>query len=235
MALIIAGQTITCSDQSFCPEGIARMFTINFEDVNNSSTCSAFLVAPDVVMTNTHCVHGAKKNLEKICSGLYFVFPGQGFTYSAQCSNILWSNRHQTSNHNYRSGDNDFALIKLDRNIPLTPLKISRGGLKQGANVFPVVVDQMGGFNARITKLECQIEKVIAKQGVLKLSNCPVISGNSGSPVLDENQNVIGIIFASSNNNIRSPSDELEVRIKSNTKGFAFTMDYVMMKMGHLL
>jgi hypothetical protein len=79
MALIIAGQTITCSDQNFCPEGIARMFTINFEDVNNSSTCSAFLVAPDVVMTNTHCVHGAKKNLEKICSGLYFVFPSSGF------------------------------------------------------------------------------------------------------------------------------------------------------------
>jgi V8-like Glu-specific endopeptidase len=62
-----------------------------------------------------------------------------------------------------------------------------------------------------------------------------VISGNSGAPVLDENQHVVGIVFASSNNKIRNPTDELEIRIKSNSKGFAFTMAYVMKKIGHLL
>jgi hypothetical protein len=235
MALIIANQTITCSDPSFCPEGIARMFSINFEDSNESTTCSAFLVEPDLVMTNTHCVHGRDMDLEKICSGLYFVFPGQGSTYSAQCSNIIWSNRRQTSRINYRSGDNDFALIRLDRNMPFTPFTIRFGGLKPDSKVFPVVVDQMGGYNARITKLECQAERLVEKFGVAKLSNCPVISGNSGSPVLDENQNVVGIIFASSNNTIRNANDALELRVKSNTKAFAFSMEYVMSKMGHLL
>jgi len=235
MALIIANQAITCSDQGFCPEGIARMFNINFEDADNSTTCSAFLVEPDLVMTNTHCVHGAKMDFEKICSGLYFVFPGQGLNYSAQCSNIIWSNRRQTNSHNYRNGDNDFALIRLDRNIPLTPFKIRVGGINRGTKVFPVVVDQMGGFTARITKLECQVERLNERFGVANLSNCPVISGNSGSPVLDENQNVVGIVFASSNNTIRNPNDPLEVRIKANSTGLAFSMEYVLSKMGHLL
>lgn len=235
MALIIANQIITCSDPSFCPEGIARMFKINFDDADKSMTCSAFLVEPDLVMTNTHCIHGAQKNLEKICSGIYFVFPGQGLNYTAQCSNIIWSNRRQTNSHYYHNGDNDFALIRLDRNIPLTPFKIRVGGINRGSKVYPVVVDQMGGFNARITKLDCQVEKLNEKFGVADLSNCPVISGNSGSPVLDENQDVVGIVFASSNNTIRNPNDPLEVRIKANSTGLAFSMEYVLSKMGHLL
>jgi hypothetical protein len=101
---------------------------------------------------------GQRRILKKYVPAYILFSQAQGFTYSAQCTNILWSNRHQTNNPNYRSGDNDFALIRLDRNIPLTPLKIARGGLQQGTKVYPVVVDQMGGFNARITKLECQIE-----------------------------------------------------------------------------
>jgi S1-C subfamily serine protease len=235
MSLVLAHQNITCGDQDFCPEGIARMFAINFEDASNSSTCSAFLVAPDVVMTNTHCVFGNKLSLEKICSGLYFAFPSQGLTHTAQCSKILWRDRHQNGRHHYRDGDNDFALIRLDRNIPLTPLKLLTGSLKRGAEVHPVVVDQIGGFDARVTKLTCRVEKIIPKYGVLQLANCPVISGNSGSPVLDKDQNVVGVIFASSNNKIKKPSDELSVRTKSDSKGFAFSIDHIQNIIGHLL
>ena len=235
MSLILANQNITCSDADFCPEGIARMFAINFEDANNSSTCSAFLISQDVVMTNTHCVYGQKFSLKKICSGLFFVFPAHGLSYTAQCSEILWRDNRQDGRHFYRDGDNDFALVKLDWKIPLTPLKLVKGGIKPGSKVFPVVVDQMGGFNARITKLECKVDKLIAKYGVAQLGDCPVISGNSGSPVLDENQNVIGLIFASSNNRIRDPNDELIDRIKSKTKGFAFSTDYIQKTKGQLL
>lgn len=235
MSLILENQSITCGDQDFCPEGIARMFSINFEDASNSSTCTAFLVAPDVVMTNTHCVYGNNMGLEKICSGLYFAFPSQGFSYTAQCSKILWRDGRQHGRHHYRDGDNDFALVKLDRKIPLTPLKLITGALKRGAVVFPLVVDQIGGFNARITKLECKVEKETPKYGVVQLANCPVIAGNSGSPVMDKDQNVVGIIFASSDNKIRKPSDELSIRTKSISKGYAFSMDYIQSIIGHLL
>ncbi len=235
MSLIIASQSITCSDDKFCPEGIARMFAINFEDANNSTTCAAFLVAPDVVMTNSHCIYNPKTSLEKICSGLYFVFPGHGYSYSARCSEIMWRDPLKNGGHYYTDGDKDFALIRLDSTVPLTPLKLLSGGLKPGAKVYPLVVDQMGGYNARITKLACQVDRVTTKYGVAKLSDCPVISGNSGSPVLDENQNVVGLIFASSNNKIRSPNDEIDVRIKAKSKGFAFSMDFVQKGVGHLL
>ena len=235
MSLIIAGQTMTCSDPDYCPEAVARMFAINFEDVNNSSTCSAFLVAPDLVMTNSHCVFGLKMSLEKICSGIYFSFQMQGFNYSAQCSKIIWRDSRQVGRHYYRNGDNDFALIRLDHNVPLNPLKLVSTSPRLQQRLFPVVVDQLGGYNARITKLDCLLERIIPKYGIIQLANCPVISGNSGSPVLDENKNVVALIFASSDNKARLPSDDLSVRIKSQSKGFALSSDYILKRIGHLL
>ena len=235
ISLVLANQSITCSDPDFCPEGIARMFAINFEDINNSSTCSAFLVASDLVMTNSHCVYSKKMSLERICSGLYFVFPYNGFSYTAQCSKIIWRNHKQIGRPYYRTGDNDFALIKLDQNIPLGPLKLLNDVPKLGTKVFPLVVDQLGGLKARITKLECRIEKIIPKYGLLQLANCPVISGNSGSPVVDENFRVLGIIFASSDNKIRMPTDEINLRVKSKTKGYAFSIEHVQKTIGHFL
>jgi V8-like Glu-specific endopeptidase len=235
MSLILSGQSLTCSDQDFCPEAVARMFAINFEDVNNSSTCSAFLVAPDLVMTNSHCVFGLKMSLEKVCSGIYFSFQRNGFSYSAQRSKILWRDSRQVGRHYYRNGDNDFALIRLDHNVPINPLKLVSISLKLEQRLYPVVVDQLGGYNDRITKLDCLVERMIPQYGVVQLADCPVISGNSGSPVFDENRNVVALIFAASDNKARLPSDELSVRMKSHSKGFALTTDYILKRIGHLL
>ena len=210
------------------------MFSINFEDVNSSSTCTAFLVAPDIVMTNTHCIYKNKHSLAKVCSGLYFSFAGIGLPQIAQCSKIIWRDSRQQGRQYYRKGDNDFALIRLDRNIPLIPLRLLPGAPIIGSTVYPLVVDQVSGNKARVTKLECKIEKFIPKHGVIQLSDCPIISGNSGSPVLDKDHNVLGIIFASSDNEIKKPSDDLSVRRNSVTKGFAFSTDHIKSIIGQL-
>ena len=98
-----------------------------------------------------------------------------------------------------------------------------------------IMCEQRCLFDRPSTFLECRVEKLTPQYGVAQLSNCPVIAGNSGSPVLDKDQNVVGIIFASSNNHIRKPSDELGVRTKSDSKGFAFSIDYVQGIIGNLL
>lgn len=231
MESLIANQNIYCSDEAFCPEGVARMFSINFDDNARSSMCSAFLIADDVLMTNSHCIWAGTISLEKTCQGLYFAFPAPlGQSQTALCSKILWRDHHTNGRSRYHRGDNDFALIKLDRKIAVTPLNL-QNKISVGQKVFPLVTDHLNGFTARVTKLECEVES-IDKMGVALLKNCPVISGNSGSAVVNEELDVVGIIFASTDNKIRKATDELELRIVSNTKGLAFTMEHIQTTLG---
>lgn len=231
MEALIQSQSLYCSDQDFCPEAMARMFTINFEDSNQSYMCSAFLVAPDIIMTNSHCLWAGNIGLEKTCSGMYFAF-SKGRT--ARCEKILWRDPTTSGRAKYYKGFQDFGLVKLDQALPIKPLSIVKQGLESGARVYPLVVDHQSSWTARITKLTCEVEK-IQITGVAQLTNCPIIHGNSGAPIVNEKHEVVGIVFGSANNKIRMPNDELSIRTSADNMGLAFSMKQVQRILGSFL
>lgn len=232
---LIKSQTIFCSDEKFCPEGIARMFAVNFEDNNLSSRCSAFLVADDIVMTNSHCIWVGDISLEETCKGLYFAFPTpMGQAETASCSEILWRDRRQYGRTSYRKGDNDFALVKLDRKMSVKPLTL-KDDIQVEQTVHPVVMDHIDSFLARATKLSCKVQS-IDKYGVAVLDDCPIISGNSGSAVLNDNLEVVALVFASDNIHVRKPTDELAIRSDGgNNDGKAHTVAHIKKVLGNIL
>ena len=222
----LSQQRIYCEDPEFCPDGMARLFSINFDDNAKSSMCAGFLVAPDLVITNSHCIWVGKIGLEKTCSGLYFAFPTlSGFSHTALCSKILWRDDRTGGSSYYKAGHNDFALIQLDRQVPVSPMSLRSNAMTPGSTVYPVAMDQFNIMDAKVLKLSCKVKK-LDNLGVAELENCPVIAGNSGSAVMNENLEVVGIIFASSDKHIRNVSDPIEVRRVSKTSAFAFTVDH---------
>lgn len=228
-------QFISC-DNGNCTPGIGRMFSMSTDPLRQSMNCTAILVGANLVLTNSHCAYTGRSNLINTCKSLYFSFPSpDGSVQGARCSKILWRDKRQYGQPNYRKGDNDFSLIRLDRALSITPLKFAKGGMKTGTKVYPTVMDQVDAYNARIVRLTCHVKHLSEKLGVATLMNCPIISGNSGSPVLDENQNLIGIVFASSNLRVRKPTDDMDVRRTGKSVGFAYSADYVESVLGNLL
>jgi V8-like Glu-specific endopeptidase len=222
----MANLSFGCPEEG-CPEGVGRLFAINFQNANASHVCSAFLISSTLVMTNSHCLYFEGVNDTKVCSGVHLAFPNKwGYYYSSECRKIIWKDNQLSGSPYYQEGDRDFALIELKSEIPLPFLKINPVGLGPQDDAYPLVVDHLSRNHAQILKLSCRVNSVRKSDGLMELAGCPVISGNSGAAVLDGQGEVGGVLFASNDASVRSPG-VLEKK-KYSTRAYAYNMSYVL-------
>lgn len=145
------------------------------------ASCSAFLVAPDLIVTAGHCVkdkYDCKKQtwvLDFDSSG-DFVSPKSTVTFLKEktfsCKELVaWSENEKL----------DYALIRLDRDIKdRTPLKIRREGKTSTAEPLMVFGHPLGLpkiFTSNISIRDNSLTYIFK-------TNADTFSGNSGSPVI---------------------------------------------------
>lgn len=159
----------------FCPDE-------RFSELPIVSSCSAFMVAPDLILTAGHCVkdkYECQKNYWVLdyndAAGLEGASGNVSFNkenvYS--CAQILsWSENPKL----------DYALIRLNRKITdRKPLTIRRNGKVEDSDSLSVIGHPMG------------LPKIITNEAMIRnnsliytfLTNADTFSGNSGSPVIN--------------------------------------------------
>ena len=117
------GETVTISGSTLESRGICP--TARFSKQLTAASCSGFLVGPDLLVTAGHCITS-----QSDCNSFSWVFDyniseeSEGLEYDVPSSSVYRCSQIIEQDLS-RSTMNDFALIRLDREVnDRTPLKV---------------------------------------------------------------------------------------------------------------
>jgi len=160
-----------------------------FKNQPMASSCSAFLVAPNIVITAGHCIDG---KTEDQLSGIRFVFGYWMESSSDAKLNVPEENVYSIGKviHSEYSKLNaiDYAIIELDRDVTVAePLKISEKEVKVGDQVY--IIGYPNGLPLKYAP-NAEVYRVNQQSFVASLD---AFKGNSGSPVFNSEGEIVGV------------------------------------------
>lgn len=165
------------------------------------SVCTAFLIAPDLALTNSHCLPQSLQPGHSCRGAVVLKFPSSaGFpAESMPCATVI-DRAGGTA-----VGRQDYALLQLATTVRgRTPLVASVSGVSEWERVTvlritPHGAHQPGGAMSRLSCPVVRTTQFSPRHGrrandLEFMADCPVTRGNSGSPVINGRGAAVGII-----------------------------------------
>jgi V8-like Glu-specific endopeptidase len=209
---VLENQEFDCAsiNNTGCPKGMARLLTINRTDPDNSSVCSGFMVGPNRLVTNFHCVSDQNE-----CENTYVVIYTGTTPVVSRCSSIISSEQDYVDPNDDRRAI-DYSVMQIDGSWNGNTFELSTNRAEEGDGVRVWVIDHTGLddpfspnlLESRVTEFRCNVQDQSIKASLM-LKDCPVISGNSGSPVFNLAGRVVGVVWGAtaSQLNANTPLD----------------------------
>ena len=210
---------LACAFTGECNPAVAMISVVGAQGLER---CSGFLISPDQVMTNDHCINKSlsikgweSRNTHLPCRDFVYIHfsglrPGDAGV-NAACAEIEVRSRESGI------ASADYAIIKLQDQVPdRAPLAIAKRGLTdlEPVSIYRVQMTNdrtQTGFNGIQTKLDCRASYSTYLYPAIDASNsqlmtfgdCAIQAGNSGSPILNQNGEAEALIqgYLTLNNN----------------------------------
>lgn len=183
---------VQCADETRCP-GAVGMLVVESDAASESERCTATLIAPDRVLTASHCLAMADRHVGAPCNRTWMSFPktAEANAEWVACERVVYATEVV--------GDDalhpEHAILQLAQPVTRAPLVIDATPPAPGSIVTVVSVTPhpiYGSTHALATRLCRAIDSEPATRelgdaaaNVGWLARCPIERGNSGSPVLD--------------------------------------------------
>jgi len=194
------------SQDSLSVEGEAKDFTLNCETyrdcpefvshirINKKKACTGVLIDKDKVLTNAHCI--SSYNERSSCSNISLYFLKDGKTLERNCVEIT---KKGFDSNNKSLNFNDYAILKLNAEVKADLISIGHNNsLSERESVKIHTTDSIGSNGAKIRTLEnclnLGVTALSQSRDLWFFNNCNIKGGNSGSPILNYNGNLVGLI-----------------------------------------
>ncbi len=192
---------VDCANSSDCSPAVGMLVSLTAD--HRIGQCSAFLISPQIAITNSHCIPTDLKSAGANCSDrIWLYFPELNGSPQVRmgCSQVLIA----SSLPEKTKAVPDYAVLKLDQAVNRPPLEVSRDGFKDESSYQIEKVDPQSTTYpvGAITRSTC---KAVHNSAIVRNSNdnesanmalgdCQIIHGNSGSPLLDSSGKAVGVI-----------------------------------------
>ena len=177
---------LLCSDERF-----SRQTTVSY-------ACTGFLVGPDLLITAGHCgvnVGEVRNSSDNYCEAYTWMFD---YYANSNVRRVPSRNIYKCKEIIYAGqvgdgiGSTDFTLLRLDRKVKdRTPLKIATSKVRLGDEVH--MLGHPMGLPMKHTSEGFVFDP---QQNRSFLTDLDAFAGNSGSPVFNKKNEVVGVLVA---------------------------------------
>jgi hypothetical protein len=187
---------LSCANAESCPANVGLLLATTGSSV---LSCTSFLVAEDLLVTNSHCLPSAVKLLPDLCpERIQLVLPAAGGHAEERfsCKELLGASERPNA------VSPDLALIRLEK-TGREPFVVSRAGLAPGLHLAYKINPGSGASGTLITQ-ECIPAPDsyrfplfrLPRDPVFVVGDCPSEAGNSGAPLVNSRGEAVGAFQA---------------------------------------
>lgn len=204
---IVRSTSLRCENPADCPAQVALFLAADkpggFEKSSDSvGACTAALVGEDLVLTNSHCLPSAVKLLPELCAErVRLIFPRTSGhpEETFACSQVLGFSEIPTDM------SPDLALLRLAKKTTRPFLPVNRSGVAGDTPLKSYKVNpDLSTFSGILRAETClsvanSYRMPIYRQAsdpALVLGDCSAVPGNSGSPLLRQNGELVAVMQA---------------------------------------